>query len=334
MLGFNASGFRLNTIWFVLGAVIVAAMLVVLVPMAWNRWRHRRLGRTTSVVFAVLATVLASGAAINRLGSFYPTLGTLVGTAVDNGTDPPPAGGGPARSGPGTRVRLSMHDTSTGRERPVEVYLPTGYDDPTLAGVRYPAVEWLGGGGLDATGLPGLLDDAITAQRMPPTVVVMPDMISGNDDTLTDDVRTWALGALRVRADRAGWALAGPGAAGLCPLDVALRHARTYAAAAGTATCGATAPPVAASGPPQPLALLAIAGADQSGRVAALSRIQAAAAPPVQLSTYVFPAEVPADGPRARLPAMLDWLGRQLPGPVVLPGQLPAGSTGGDRGAA
>ncbi|HVW41176.1 MAG TPA: alpha/beta hydrolase-fold protein [Amycolatopsis sp.] len=264
----HASTIRIDTTAVVLGAAIVAMGLVVLVPWGWNRWRLH--WRILTTVVAVVAVVCASGLAVNAAGSFYPTLGSLLGTSPnpEEGTvaDAGPDGADlgrvlPAVSQRGTEGQGSMlHVTVTGHRtgitRDVDVYLPAGYTAPEWAGFSFPVVEWIphfpGEPRQVATlyDLPGLLDRQIAAHLMPPTVVIVPDpngeprmthdsecvdAVGGpaNDTYLAADIRGWAVAHLRVRADRQGWAVAGWSSGGYCALNLATRHPQWYSVAAG-----------------------------------------------------------------------------------------------------
>ncbi|MFC5992869.1 hypothetical protein ACFQE5_01440 [Pseudonocardia hispaniensis] len=294
MIGWPAQ-VRLDSDWFVLGTATSAVLLSALVPARWRRWHHRRAGRTMSVVAAVTSVVLASGAAVNGIGSFYPTLGALAGTSTLPAGEPPHST--PARGGPGSVRTLRLPQGPR-----VGVYLPAAYADPDFAGTRFPVVLWLGDEPLRRSGLPALLDEAIAAHRLPPVVV-----LATGPDADPAAVGHWARRVLRVRTDRSAWSVAAPPGGPACPLDVALRHPADYASAAGP-PCNPPGP----SGPAAPTALLATARAGHPGEIAALERARAAAAPLAQLTGYVLPGTA-----AAQRRAVLGWLGAQLPGPVL-----------------
>jgi hypothetical protein len=302
VLGVEGAAARLDLPGLVVALVVLALVLVALVPAGWRRWSWRRAGRTGSVVVAVLAVVVAAGAVVNRAGNFYPTVGALVpgaGTAPDAAALP-----GPARTGNGSVT------TMRGPHGPVAVYLPAGYsDDP---GVRYPALLWISDGPVGT--LPGLLDGAVAAGRIPPVVVVV---------TRADDVarvRHWALGTLRVRPDRPAWALAGPPIGPPCAFDVGVAAPADYATVAGR-VCDA--PPPAG---PEARELLATAVDDSPADVAAADRVHTGASPDEQTTEYVFEATAP---PESRLAAELQWIGGRLPGPVATGDTVAAAGVGG-----
>ena len=89
----HASQLSITSGWFCLLVAVAALLTVCLVPWRWDAWRRRRLGRSVTVLVAVGVLVLACAAEVNRLGSFYPTLGTLIGTSSD------PAGGSDLKLG-------------------------------------------------------------------------------------------------------------------------------------------------------------------------------------------------------------------------------------------
>ena len=363
------------------GFASLAIGAVALVPWRWETWRRRRLGRTLSVLVALTAVLVASAGEVNRLGSFFPTLGALIGTSSD------PAGGtdveaGPdgdrldatravrvsrSRAGHGTSEHLRLAGARSGLVRDVDVYLPPGYDDLNAA-LRFPVIEWFPGFPGEPRemtalfGLPTLLDEAITTGRMPPTVVIVPDIngeprlthdeecvdaVAGPaDDTfLSADVRSFALSRLRVRTDRAGWALSGWSTGGYCALNLAMRHPAWYATAAShsgydTAARDATTGDLFAGRDdlrrandvavllrthPVPINLLVAAGAAERDEQGAAARIAAAAAPPVALTRLTFPGGGHnSDSVRAQLPTVLDWLGDHLP-PARAPDPHPIG---------
>jgi enterochelin esterase-like enzyme len=265
----HASQVPVDGIAVVVGLGVAALVAVGVVPWRWDRWHRRRVGRTVSTVMAVVLVVVACGATVNRLGSFYPTLGSLIGTSSNpaDGTVVEAGTGGArlagtrgvrvarARDGHGTTVHLTLSGPRSRLTRDVDVYLPADYDDPAAPGLRFPVVEWFPGFPgeprevMALFGLPQLLDDAIAQHRLPPVVVLVPDTngeprlshdeecvdaVGGPaDDTfLSADVRSWALQQLHVRGDRRGWALAGWSSGGYCALDLAVRHPQWYGTAA------------------------------------------------------------------------------------------------------
>jgi hypothetical protein len=291
----DTSAVRLVSPWFVGGAAVLAAAACVAVVAGWRRRRHPRAGRTACVLTATVLVVLALASAANASGSFYPTLGALLGTSAPA---VPVAGARAEVTGPGT-VR-----TVTGPHGPLSVYLPAAAAD--AGDVRFPVVEWLGP---LAAGDPlvDALDRAVAEHRSPP-VVVLAAGPAGADEAAA--VRDWAAGGasgLPVRGDRAGWAIAGPDAARVCPLGVALARPTDWSAAAGP-PCGLTSP----AGPDAPPALLAVTigtgGADVTAQVS-----------PAPVTGYVLTGA--ADTPAA----VVGWLGARLPGPVRAP------ATGADR---
>jgi S-formylglutathione hydrolase FrmB len=258
-------------------AAFIALLLVALVPWRWDKWRWRTAGRIISTVFAVIAVVAASGLAANSAGSFYPTLGSLIGTS------PNPAEGTVADAGPngddfgnalktvqqrgsaghGSMVHLTIKGKRTHINRDADVYLPSAYTAADWAGVKFPVIEWIphfpGEPRQVATlyGLPELLDQQIATHRMPPTVVIIPDPNgeprlthdtecvdsvggSANDTYLSADVHSWAKQTLRIRTDRQGWAIAGWSSGGYCALNLAVRHPQWYATAASMSGYDAT----------------------------------------------------------------------------------------------
>ncbi|HEY2223124.1 MAG TPA: alpha/beta hydrolase-fold protein [Actinomycetospora sp.] len=378
----HASELEITGGWSCLALAVLAVLAVAWVPWWWDAWSQRRLGRTVTVLVAVMAVVVACAAEVNRLGSFYPTLGALIGTSSDpsGGTDVEAGQDGDrlaatrpirvsrSRGGHGTTEHLTLTGRASHLTRDVDVYLPPGYDDPDAA-LRFPIVEWFPGFPGEPRevsalfGLPAMLDDAIARDRMPPTVVIIPDTngeprlshdeecvdaVAGpaDDRFLSDDVRGWALARLRVRADRAGWALAGWSSGGYCAMNLALRHPSWYSAAASQSGYDRTALDATTGDPfagredlrqgndvsallrahPVPLSLLVAAGAAERDEQQAAERMRAAAAPPVELTRLTFPGGGHnTEAVRAQVPSILGWLGAHLAAPVA-PDDHPAGT--------
>lgn len=273
----HASAIRIDTLPAVLCAAAVALVCVAAVPWAWDRWRRRIPGRVGTTVLAVLAVVAACGLAVNAAGSFYPTLGSLLGTSpnpeegtvADAGPDGRDLGrtlptlANRAGTGRGSLLHLTVTGRRTGLTRDVDVYLPAVYTAPDWADFRFPVLEWIphfpGEPRQVATlyGLPDVLDQEIGAHRMPPAVVIVPDPngeprlthdsecvdeVGGDaDDTyLSADLRGWALSRLRVRADREGWAVAGWSSGGYCALNLTARHPQWFSVAVSMSGYDAT----------------------------------------------------------------------------------------------
>jgi S-formylglutathione hydrolase FrmB len=136
---------------------------------------------------------------------------------------------------------------------PMSVYLPAAYFTPEGLGLDFPVIEALHGypgtpeSWIRRLGITGYLDREIAAGRMAPTVVLLPyqtpdrlldtectNMVGGpqSETYLTVDVPAWARSHLRIRTDRAAWALTGYSAGAFCALNLVLKHPGQYAAAA------------------------------------------------------------------------------------------------------
>lgn len=291
VLALDTSAVRLVTPWFVGGTIVLAAVLCVVVVVGWRRWRHRRAGRTASVLTATVLVVLAPASVANASGSFYPTLGSLLGTSAPAVST---AGARAEVTGPGS-VR-----TVAGPHGPLPVYLPAAATAPGAGDVRFPVVEWLGP---LAAGDPlvAALDRAVAEHRSPPVVVVAAGPVGAAEAAALHDWAAGAASGLPVRGDRAGWAIAGPTGARSCPLGIALGRPSDWSAAAGT-PCGLTAP----AGPDAPPALLAVTIG--TGVADVTSQVS-----PAPVTGYVLTDT--ADAPAA----VVGWLGARLPGPVRAP---------------
>nr|WP_211177510.1 alpha/beta hydrolase-fold protein [Pseudonocardia acidicola] len=371
----HASTVRLDSVPALVVAAVLALLLVALVPWRWDAWKRRRTGRTVTVLLAVVGVALACGVTANRLGSFYPTLGSLIGSSPNPGEGTVaeigengvglaaalPVLAARAAAGHGSTVHMTLHGARSDVLRDADVYLPAGYTDPAQAHVRYPVIEWLPGFPGEPRevaalfGVPDLIDAAIAAHRMPPAILIIPD-INGEprfghdeecvdarhgvaDDTyLTTDLRNWAMTALRVRPERSAWALSGWSSGGYCAMNLALRHPDLYSIAVSQSgyditpddivtgdLFGGRADLTAANDVsrqlrehPVPLAILATAGSDETDEQAALGRIRAAATPPVRLDTLTFPGGGHNQVTvRAQLPALVNWLGQHMVGPCA-----------------
>ncbi|GHF54112.1 hypothetical protein FHX82_007206 [Amycolatopsis bartoniae] len=382
----HASTIRIDTLPVVLSIAAVALVCVAAVPWLWDRWRRPAPGRTGTTVVAVLMVVVACGLAVNAAGSFYPTLGSLLGTSpnpeegtvADAGPDGRdlgrtlPAVTGRAADGHGSLLHVTVTGRRTGLTRDVDVYLPSAYTAPDWAGFRFPVLEWIphfpGEPRQVATlyGLPDLLDQQIASHRLPPTVVIVPDpngeprlthdsecidAVGGDaDDTyLSADLRSWALSRLRVRSDREGWAAAGWSSGGYCALNLTVRHPQWFSVAVSMSGYDTT-PQDVETGDlfhgradirhandvsatlrehPAPVRLLVCADGAAGDERAALERMRAAAAPPVELTTWLLPPNGHnLNAVRAELPAVLGWLDAQVGQPVDgtgAPGQVTPG---------
>ena len=310
-----------------------AVLLAVLLCLAWDRTRGA--GRAGLVAAAVLSVVAAVAAQLNQITVAVPW---------------PPAG---SSSATGSRVvTVTVRGALTLR---MAVYLPAGYDRGDL---RYPVIEALHGypgsprSWLRMLSAQSYLDTEIAAGRMAPTVVLFPWQTPNTfHDTecvnlrggpqaetfLTVDVPAYARAHLRVRTDRAGWALTGYSAGGFCAINLGLRHPGEYAAAA--ALTGYAAPGITVGDgsedttnnpgwrlthlPPPDLALWLGWAADDRDAARDSRRLAAAARPPLLVTTAVLARGGHSSAVwREMEPPAFDWLSAHLARPV--PGRLPA----------
>ena len=231
-------------------AVIAAAGLAAL----WNRgrgwWRWPL--RAATALACVTTLALVAGIWVNRQMNLFPTWSEVSGRLPDA----PPVGQLRVDqvSAAGSRiVTFRIPGPASGISLPAKAYLPPGYDSAAGRHTRYPVVEalagfpgtpsvWLLGFGAQAS-----LDAEIAAGRMAPTVVVFPrqnfnqtrdseciDAAGGAkfDTYLTQDVYAMVTRLLRVRTDRAGWAVIGTSTGGFCATNLALRHPQRWSAVA------------------------------------------------------------------------------------------------------
>ncbi|MFP5020052.1 hypothetical protein [Pseudonocardia phyllosphaerae] len=311
----TGTGLPLGSVTAVAVTTGALALTLVLLVGGWNRWRARRTGRALTLLTATAAGVLAAAVAVNSWFGFYPTVGSLTG---DGATAAGPAA--PVRDTIAGRSRDTVLHTGSGAVVPV--HLPPGYDSPDAAALTYPVIAWTG-----RSDPSDAADAAVTAGRIPAAVLLL--LPPGHPPDAGALRRAAAAGHLRLRDERAAWAVAGDGHAG-CPAGWG------GAAVVAGAGCGA------APGPgPAPAAVL-----DVTGTATGTSEDRA---PPggipsgraVTVDRLTVSAGAAPDGATA---AELDWLGRHLPGPVAagdrntLPGAdeyvVGAGTTdaGGPRG--
>lgn len=242
------------------GVVVIGVLLVLAVTVALARCWDRPILRIPLVVAVVLSVTLTSALELNRLTVTYPSWGALVGS--HSAPDPAPvlvAGPAPSASslidvpGKGQLATYTVPGPVSGMTMPMSVYLPAAYFAPAGQGLEFPVIEALHGypgtpeSWIKRLGIADHLDREIAAGRMAPTVVLLPyqtpDRLLDTECTnlaggpqsetyLTVDVPAWARGHLRVRPDRAAWALTGYSAGAFCAMNLVLKHPGEYAAAA------------------------------------------------------------------------------------------------------
>jgi enterochelin esterase-like enzyme len=259
-----------NSTAFVAVVAVAAVAAVVGVPLLWDTGRARRAVRSGAVLLATVLTATTLAAVVNKLGDFFPTWSSLTGgdgsglTAGDGLIDSDLTAA-PGRldaqlaklaraepPGHGVLVAVRIGGERSHISRTAAVYVPAAYTEPAYEGYSFPVLEFLGGSPsnpaaiLNALNLRTALDQAIDRGLIPPVVVVIPrtndtvyrdqecvNAVRGaQDDTyLTADLREVVQRELRVRMDRAGWALMGASTGGYCAVNLALRHPGWYAAA-------------------------------------------------------------------------------------------------------
>ncbi|MDR6867065.1 enterochelin esterase-like enzyme [Microbacterium resistens] len=277
----------LSTYWPAAGALLLGALGVVLVVRTARRRDRTRRGGTRrgmtrrrrallatawSVPTAVLLVVsLALG--VNTWVGYFPSASALSRWLDDKlrdpvTTSPKTAIGKDAAIGtdpaarPGERVTSSdrghaylagLPSTSAGvTDRGAWVYLPPDYDAPgntarypviyTLHGAPGSAADWFAGGRIDY-----YLDVLITQKRIPPVILVSPDLNSGAERLdgepldlpggpqletfVTKDVVSWADARLRTIPDAQHRVVAGMSAGGLGSLLYALHSPAVFGGA-------------------------------------------------------------------------------------------------------
>jgi enterochelin esterase-like enzyme len=265
----HASAIRLDSTFGLTIMAVLALLAVIAVPLFWDKWGWKKFGRSATTLLAVVLVMVSSGLALNIVGGFFPTLGSLLGTSVNpgEGTEGEAGENGQglarlqeadaqrAKEGKSSLLHMTVKGGRTGITRDVNLYLPPQYSDPSYRDYVFPVIEWIPNypsGPEVAIGgyhLPEALDTAMGKGLLPPSVVIIPDPsgnprvghdsecvdeVNGhsNDTYLSADIRNWALHTLHVNPDRKAWTLAGWSSGGYCALNIAARHPQWYATAA------------------------------------------------------------------------------------------------------
>ncbi|MFD9891031.1 alpha/beta hydrolase [Amycolatopsis sp. NPDC059027] len=265
----HLSSIRLDSPVNLIVVIVLTVLAIIAVPWFWDRWRRKRLGRSATILLAVVLVVLSTAMGGNMIGGFFPTVGALTGTGVYSaqGTNAEAAHNGEdleklrdtgatrAREGKGTVVHMKVTGRRTGVTRDVTVYLPPQYFDGTYKGLKFPVIEWIPNypsGPEVVVGpyqLPDQLDAAIAKRALPPTVVIIPDPSgtprvgrdtecvdevdgTANDTFLTADLREWGIQKLGLNPERRAWSIAGWSSGGYCAMNLVTRHPQWYGQAA------------------------------------------------------------------------------------------------------
>ena len=264
----HASAIRLDSTTTLIVVAVLALLAVVAVPVFWEKWGWQKTGRATSTLLAVVLLMTGSGLALNIVGGFFPTLGSLLGTSVNpgEGTDGEAGENGSglgrlqdadaqrAREGKSSLLHMTVKGQRTGITRDVNLYLPPQYSDPSYRDYVFPVIEWIpnypSGPEVALSGyhLPEAPDAAIVKGLLPPSVVIIPDPSGNprvghdsecvdeanghaNDTYLSSDIHNWAVQTLHVNPDRKTWTVAGWSSGGYCALDLVSRHPQWYSTA-------------------------------------------------------------------------------------------------------
>lgn len=269
-------------------------------------------------------------------------------TASAGSTAPAVPDSTPRPPGNGRMVRFAVAGRASGLSMPMTVYLPSAYFTPQGGTLRFPVIEALHGyPGTPETwfrrmDVKRILDREIAAGRMAPTVVLFPyqtpDRLLDTECTnltggpqaetyLTVDVPRWAGEHLRVRTDRAGWALIGYSAGAFCAMNLALRHPDRYIA--GASLSGYADPGIKVGDgsekttnnivwrlthrPPPPVSLYIAWAANDPVVRRASQRIVPLAKPPLAVTTATVPhgGHTTAAWQKMEAPAF-DWLSARL----------------------
>jgi S-formylglutathione hydrolase FrmB len=374
---------------FLLVMTVVAVGVPAGAALGWNRWSGVVTwpARVVSLLLVMAVGAAYAGVLVNRVFGFYSTVGDLLATSALTYRPPqsfPPAReGGPdevtvlqadwfrtgqaaAQQGHGSLLPVLMVGRRSGLSRHGLVYLPAAW---FLNGkVSLPVVEMLHGypgspGNFRVQlGIEAILDQEISARRMPPTVAVFPntyergrasecvDAVHGqaNETYLAVDVPNDVQATFGTSTGRS-LGLLGYSEGGFCAVNLGLHHPDRVTAAvalAGYFTAGSDVGTKALyvgkrdallrNSPlwwvrhrsPTAPALLLVSGADDAAALKenrALARAAHRYAPKLPVTAAVIPhgAHTFPTFDRA-LPAALDFLGAHLPAPLAPPLRLPA----------
>lgn len=249
------------------GAPVVTLLLWGRVHGARPARVAQRLGLIVVCQLSALALV---GTGVNNYFYFYSSwsdlLGrTQVGTITDVGATAMPAGrAGESRviastrrtgqtvAGGGVVLSQTIVSKRTGLSTPTLVYLPPQYFEARYAHTRFPVVlvfpGYPGNPPIYFSRLPiaSIMQKEVMAGRAQPFVaVVVKETPLAPRDTecanvpggpqvetfLSQDVRAQVARVLRVRTDRAGWAMMGSSTGGFCAVKMVMKHPTQYGSA-------------------------------------------------------------------------------------------------------
>ncbi len=266
-------------LWMLVAVTVVAFVAVVVGwPAMAGRGVPRVGGRVGMLVLLNALVLVTAGALLNAQFLFYADWTDLRGafggvptsTAVSRGATasraartavrgeaavassrlPPLPAGRISSTGVVTYTVRGVHSGLTGT---VEVQLPSGYQDPHHARLRYPVMEafpgYPGGPGswIHTMALGSTVTQLAAASRMREALVVSPQVelppgvdtecVNGIGERpqvetwLARDVPDWVARTFRVQTDRSSWAAIGLSTGGWCAAMVALLHPAQYSAA-------------------------------------------------------------------------------------------------------
>lgn len=216
----------------------LTALTVLLTVLAVGALRRRRVRPAAAAALAAVLVGAAATTAATATGHAGTPAGVVTGVSV------------PVRPGSGLAPSTTW------------VYTPPGYDARRGSGgrTRYPVVyllhgtpgsssDWFADGRAAAT-----VDRLVAAHRIPPLLVVAPDLDAPDDDdtecldsprpggaqveTHLGDVVGWVDAHYATQADPAGRVVGGMSMGGYCALDQGLRHQGTYGAVVGLEAFG------------------------------------------------------------------------------------------------
>jgi poly(3-hydroxybutyrate) depolymerase len=233
-----------------LTALLIAGSAALLVGVARLRLLPARI---LCGALAIMVAMTGGVAAVNFYYGYYTTWGEMWadfhGGAGDIGVISATT---PAAALSGRLGWTTLPGKLSGYSRRALVYLPPQYSQAQYARVRFPVVELLHGSPGSPLAWATVLqvsrvaDTLLARHLIGPMVLVMPsingtgsdyqDCVNGpavRDDTyVTTDVRADVLARYRVSHDPYEWGIGGYSSGGYCAANLALRHPRSFGAAA------------------------------------------------------------------------------------------------------
>jgi enterochelin esterase-like enzyme len=367
---------QLTSSTFLLTCVLLAIAAPTATLLLWPRTRGvialRAVQRLAMIALCQVTALALVAVLVNNYFFFYSSWADLFGKTqvgtISIGNALPPSAAGEARTIAAARrnpqsvrsgvvVNQTIVEKATGLTTPAVVYLPPQYFQRQYARTRFPVVlvfpGFPGNPPIYFTQLPiaRIMQTEIAAGRGQPFIaVIVKETVVPPRDTecanvaqgpqvesfLALEVRRQISQVLRVRTDRAGWAMMGTSTGGYCAVKMVMRHPDLYASAVSlsgyyTALLDRTTGALYGNStrvrnensplwrlqhlPAPPVSVLATISKPDHTYLQTLALIRAVK-PPMLLSTIISPTgghNLHTDS--AVLPQAIDWLSHQFGAP-------------------